>query len=306
MSRAISAALKAHLAGSVTTTCRILRIILTDGRVFGLTTLDRDVEYQGVTYLAANGFDPSIIATDSGLTVDNAEAYALLSADIPGITLEMVGSGELDDAQWEMLLINYRDTSMGHVILDAGDLGEVNVEDGVVYVPELLSFAMRLRQPIGHFYSRNCRATFGTPAHGQTGCGVNTDPLWIAGTVTGVADEPFRIFADTALVLDPVPNTARVQWLTGPNAGSRLYQVEGYSETSGTIALVEPVPFPIVTGHQFRIRPDCDKFPATCKAYDNWLNYKGESLIPVGEGTAVLTPNASVPGGFMGSEIVDD
>lgn len=306
MSRSISPALKAHLAGSVTTTCRLLRITLTDGRQFGLTTLDQDVIYQGVTYVASNGFDPSVIATDAGLDVDNAEAYALLSADVPGITLDMVTSGDLDDAQWEMLLVNYRDLSMGHVILDAGDLGEVNVEDGVVYVPELLSFAMRLRQPIGHFWSRQCRAVFGTPATGQTGCGVNTDTLWINGTVTGVHDEPHLIFADTALVLDPVPNTARVQWLTGPNAGQRLYQVEGYSEASGTIALVEPVPFPIEPGHQYRIRPDCDKYPATCKAYGNWLNYKGESLIPVGEGTGVLTPNASVPGGFMGSEIIDD
>lgn len=306
MSRAISAALKAHLAGSVTSTCRLLRIILNDGRIFGITTLDRNVEYQGVVYVGSNGFDPSIIATDSGLSVDNAEAYALLQADVPGITLEMVASGELDDAQWEMLLINYMDTSMGHVILDAGDLGEVNVEDGVVYVPEMLSFVMRLRQPIGHFWSRHCRAIFGSPATGQTGCGFNTDPLWIAGTVTGVADEPNLVFADTALVLDPVPNTARVQWLTGPNAGTRLYQVEGYSETSGTVALVEPTPFPIAVGHEYRFRADCDKYPATCKLYGNWLNYKGESLIPVGEGTAVLTPSASVTGGFMGSEVVDD
>lgn len=305
MSRAISEPLRYHLAESVTTTCKLLRIILSDGREFGLTTLDRDVEYQGLTYVAANGFDPSIIATDAGLSVDNAEAYALLSADIPGITAEMVASGDLDDAQWEMMLINYRDVSMGHVLLDAGDLGEVNIENGIVYVPELLSFAMRLRQPIGNYYSRNCRAVFGSPEHGQTGCGVDTDPLWLNGTVTGVADEPNLIFADTNLVLNPVPNTARVQWLTGPNSGSRLYQVEGYSEASGTIALVEPTPFAIAQGHQFRIRPDCDKFPATCKGYNNWLNFKGEPLIPVGEGMAILTPNASIPGGFMGSEVVD-
>lgn len=305
MSRAISPALRAHLAGPVTTTCRLLRIVLKDGRAFGMSTLDQDVEYQGVTYSATNGFDSSVIATDSGLSVDNAEGYALLSADVPGIDAEMVAAGELDDAQWEMLLVNYRDLSMGHVILDAGDLGEVNAHDGVVFVPELLSYAMRLRQPIGHFYSKTCRAVFGSPASGQTGCGVDAEPLWQAGIVTGVHDEPTRIFADTNLVLDPIPTTARVQWTSGPNAGSRLYQVENYSEESGTIALVEPAPFPIAPGHEFRIRPDCDKRPATCHAYGNWLNYKGESLIPVGDGMEVLTPNASTPGGFMGSEILD-
>ncbi len=305
MSRKLSAALRAHLQQPVTTTCRLLRIILADGRAFGMTTLDVAVTYEGVTYSAVNGFDPSIIATDTGLSVDNAEAYALLSADIPGITLEMVAAGELDDAQWEMLLINYRDLSMGHMILDAGDLGEVNVTDGVAYAPELLSYAMRLRQPIGHFWSRTCRAIFGTPAEGQTGCGVNADPLWINATVTGVdSGDDRRVFADTGLVLDPIPNTARVQWLAGPNAGSRLYQVEGYSPVSGTLALIEPAPFQIAEGHTFRIRPDCDKTPANCKAYSNWLNYKGESLIPVGDGQGIMTPQASIPGGFMGSEIV--
>jgi hypothetical protein len=84
-----------------------------------------------------------------------------------------------------------------------------------------------------------------------------------------------------------------------------LYQVEGYGPLTGTVALVEPTPFEIVAGHTFRIRPDCDKTPATCAAYGNFLNYKGEPLIPVGEGTAVLSPQASIPGGFQGSEVIE-
>jgi len=305
VSRNIPAALRAHLQQPSKTTCRLLKITLKDGRGFGLASHDLPLSYEGVEYSAINGFDPSIIATDTGLSVDNAEAYALLSADVPGITVEMVAAGELDDAQWQMTLINWADLSMGHMIVDAGDVGEVNTEDGVVWMPELLSYAMRLRQPIGHFWSRNCRATFGSDPNGQTGCGVDAVALFQSGSVTSVGDEPFRVFADSSLVIDPVPNTARVQWLTGSNAGQRLYQVEGYGPLTGTVALVEPTPFEIVAGHTFRIRPDCDKTPATCAAYGNFLNYKGEPLIPVGEGTAVLSPQASIPGGFQGSEVIE-
>ena len=305
MSRSIPSALQTHLNGSVTSTCRLLRITLTDGREFGLTTLDRDVTYDGTTYSAINGFDTSMIATDAGLSVDNAEASALLSADIPGITLEMAERGELDDAQWLLMLVNWADLTMGHVVLDAGDIGEVRTIDDTVYMPELLSYAARLRQPIGHVWSRTCRAIFGTPANSQTGCGVDTDYMWESGTVTGLGDEPRRVFADSSLDLDPAPVPGRVQWVTGNNASNRLFQVEAYSNVSGTIALLEPTHFDIEVGDEFIIRPDCPKTPEACKFYNNWVNYKGEPLIPVGDGAAIMAPGGSIPGGISGSEIVD-
>lgn len=305
MSRSIPSALQSHLNGPVTSTCRLLRITLKDGREFGLTTLDRNVTYDGTVYSAINGFDTSVIATDAGLSVDNAEASALLSADIPGITLEMAERGELDDAQWLLMLVNWADLSMGHVILDAGDIGEVRTIDDTVYMPELLSYAARLRQPIGHVWSRTCRAIFGTPANSQTGCGVDTYPLWESGTVTGLGDEERRVFADNSLDLDPTPVPGRVQWLTGNNASNRLFQVEAYSNTSGTIALLEPTHFDIEVGDEFRIRPDCPKTPEACNFYNNWVNYKGEPLIPVGDGASIMAPGGSIPGGMSGSEIVD-
>ena len=302
--RSIPSALQTHLDGDVTTTCRLLKITLTDARVFGLTTLDRDVVYLGDTYSAVNGFDASLIATDTGLSVDNAEGYALLSADIPGITTTMVQAGQLDDATWQMLLVNYADPTMGAAIIDEGDLGEVRVVDDVVYIPELLSYAMRLRQAIGHVWSRYCRAIFGTPADSQTGCGIDAEALMVAGTVTVTAGEPRRVFAAAGFtpsggwVAPLVPG--RLRWLTGPNASPRLYQIEAYDSPTDTFSLLEVVPFNIAAGHTFEARPDCDKSPATCTLYGNWLNYKGENLIPVGDGATVLTPQSQTSGGFTG------
>jgi uncharacterized phage protein (TIGR02218 family) len=303
--RTIPAALKAHLQQNVTTTCRLLRITLREGGVFGLTTLDRNVDYDGVTYIAANGFDPSVIATDTGLSVDNAEATALLSVDVPGVTLEMAMAGELDDASWELRLVNWSDLSMGHMVIDAGDIGEVTVSGESIYVPELLSYAMRLKQSIGYVWSRRCRATFGTDANSQTGCGVDASGMWRAGTVTAVGGEPQVVFAAVGLVLDQLPVPGRVRWTSGPNRSSRLYQVEAYSAASHTIALLEPVPFLIEAGHQFEIRRDCNKSPSFCSAYGNLINYKGEPFIPVGDGLESMTPGSQVFGGLSGSAIVD-
>lgn len=304
--RAVPVDLLTHLQDNVTSVCRLLRFVLNDGSSHGMTTLDRNIVYDGTTYYAINGFDPSSIATDTGLSVDNSEVRALLSAEVPGITVEMVKAGAMDDAEWEMLLVNWQDLSMGHLIMDGGDVGEVRVVDGMVYMPELVSSTMRLRQSVGHVWSRSCRATFGADADSQTGCGVNAEALWQAGTITGIGDEGRRVFADNGLLLTPGHVPGRVQWLTGPNTSNRLYQIEAYSSVSGTIGLLEPVAFDISIGDTFRIRPDCDKQPYTCKnTYNNWLNYKGEPLIPVGDGAEVLTPNAQVVGGFVGSEVIE-
>ena len=302
------AALIAHLQQPVTTTCHLLKLTLYDGRVFGMTSLDRDVIYQGVTYKASNGIDPSVIATDSGLSVDNGEGYSLFAAGPgDGITVQMVNAGELDDAQWIMMLVNWADLSMGHGILDSGDIGNVTVEQRQAYTVELVSYVMRLRQPIGTLDSRTCRATFGNPLEGQYGCGVDAESLWQYGTVTGVSgSEPRSVFADSSLLITPAPIPGRVQWLTGANsARNRLYQVEAYSSTSGTVAMIEPAPYDIESGDTFRIRPDCAKTLAACKAYGNVLNMKAEPYIQVGDGLETATPNSQIPGGVLGSEVVD-
>lgn len=299
--RNIPPALKAHIDSGVTTLCHLLKIKLADGRQFGMATLDRDVEYLGLTYHAQNGFDSSIISTDESYKVDNGEAYSLYSTDIPGIDAAMVDRGELDGAEWEMFLINYNDTSMGHVIMDAGDIGEIKTVRNVIFAPELLSFVARLRQTIGHVDSKTCRAVFGKDGETQTSCGVNANALWQAETVTAISlEEPKITFFASAL--SGISQPARVRWTSGDNASSKLYQVERIEGVNGLVTLLEPLPFSVQIGDTFEIRPDCDKMFTTCRdVYNNMINFKGENLIPTGE--PINTPGAgavSGGGGFAG------
>lgn len=296
--RTIPAALAAHLAGSVTTTCRILRIERRDGVVYGLTTLDRDVEYLGVTYRALTGFDPSVIATSADISADNAEAFGLLAQDATGLQLSDLIAGVLDDARWTVMLVNWADLSMGHVTLDAGDVGRVRIEDGLAYAPELVSYSVRLRQAISTRDSRLCRSEFGSPANSQRGCGVNADALWLVGAATAAdSEEPRRIFAGD--VAGSVPG--RLQWLTGHNASARLWPVDAAG--LGTIVLMEDMPYPIAPGDTYRVRPDCAKTLQACQAYENVINMKGEWYIPVGDGLESQAPTAQVVGGVTGSVV---
>lgn len=309
--RNVPPALQAHLNQASTTTTRLLKIILKDGDIYGLTMLDKDVVYDDgtdeVIYKATNGFDPSTLSADVGYSVDNAESYALTAVDSSGITPEMVAVGLLDDAQWICYLINYEDHSQGHIILDAGDLGEVVTRHDMSWTSELLSYAMRLRQPIGSVYSRSCRAIFGSPADSQTGCGVDLAPLWVSGEVVSVGAETDRSFtgdeiANSSQPIVPLPG--RIQWLTGSNVG-REYSIDDIDSTE-EVSLAETTPYPIEVGDTYRIRPDCRKrYTEDCiGVWDNGINFKGEPLIPVGDGVAIQAPGGQLPGGggFIGEE----
>lgn len=300
MTRQVPPALQAHLNDPATTTTRLLKVTLTNGFVYGLSMLDADVIYDdgggAITYVATNGFDSSTISADIGYTVDNAEGYALISNDISGLELADIQAGVLDDAQWVCYLVNFRDLTQGHIVIDAGDVGEVRTKYGLVWLPELLSYMARLRQPVGASWSRTCRAIFGTPANSQTGCGVSLTPLWVSGTVVSVGAEANRTFTGDDIggdspALDPFPG--RVQFLTGANAG-REFSVE---ELDGlTVSLADPANYEIAPGDTYRIRPDCAKrYLEDCIAkFANGPNFKGEPLIPVGDAAGLQSPGAQL------------
>lgn len=296
--RTIPAALQAHLDGAVTSTCRLLRIQLRDGRVFGVASLDADVTYNdgrgAVTYSATQGVDPSALSADTELSVANAEAQSLLVTTGTGITEAMIEAGDLRDAEWTMYLVNYRDLSMGHAILGAGDVGEVTKRWGMVWMPELLSYSVRLRQPIGTHWSRTCRAIDGSPAQGQTGCGRTI--VWLSGSVSAIGAEPDRQFTGSVTAPAPPANLplapGRLRWLTGANAG-RSAVVEAFA--AGAVTMGNAMPFAVAVGDTYEISDACPRTWAACVARGNRLNYRGEPLTPAGDSAAVGTPGAQVP-----------
>ena len=311
--RMIPIALQAHLNQAATTTCRLLKITLKSGAVYGITSLDRDVIYAdssvgSVTYSSLRGFDSFAIQSDISLSVGNSEALALLGQS-SGITEEMLRAGELDDAAWILYLVNFNDLTMGHAVLDFGDIGQVRNRDDMTWKPELLSLIMRLKQPIGGVDSRPCRAIYGTPPASQTGCGVDVTGLWVEGEVEAVGEETDRLFYGTVIPSLPASNyPARVDFLTGDNIGD-VFATEEVSTTSNgnEIALVETTPYPIQVGDTYRIRRDCRKnYEADCIAInDNGINFKGEPHIPVGDAVQAQTPDAQIivhRPGFGGDE----
>lgn len=298
MIRGASSALLDHIAGPSTTTCKLLKIRTAGSpqEVFGCANLDVPVPYDDgsgdgeVNYLASQAFAISELAAAAGSQVDNAEGQVLIPPS-GGITLDMINAGVLDDAQWWLYLVNYKDLTMGHMELGSGDIGEIRQRYGKLFFVELLSLDIRLKQPIGSVWSRRGRCVFGSAADSQTGCGVDISALWVTGTVQSVGAEDNRIFTGDA-VATPYSYPGVVEWLTGDNAG-KSYGTE--AEAALTITLAEITAYPIQAGDTYRVRPDCFKrYLEDCiGVWNNGPNFKGEPHIP---NAPVQIPDAQVPG----------
>lgn len=300
MSRVIPIALQSNLDQPVQFNTRVVRFRLKDGTVLGFAQWAQDIPYDhgdgyGLTvYSASQSIDPSTLASDVNYSVANAEGRILTRTDLVGLTIDMVEAGVLDDAEWDMFLLDWRDPATGSAaLIDGGDLGEVRTEHGLVMIPELLSYGMRLRQAVGNVWQRPGRCIFGTPANSQTGCGVDAEALWESGAVVSVGAESDRTFTGDITASFP----GRVEFTSGPNVGRR-YAVE--SVDGNTITLAETTPFPIEPTHDYQHRPDCTKLKTGalgCDSYGNWPNFKGEWTIPVGDGVAGSVPGGKLPGG---------
>jgi hypothetical protein len=211
MPRAISTAMATHLKGSSTTVCYLLKIMPKRAGVptFGLITLDADRDYDDgtglLTYRARRGYTAFDLDTKADLSVDSSEAEGLI-AEYPadGVTAEGIARGDYDGARFVQYLVNYEDLTMGHVILNAGQVGQVKMIDDLTCKIELRSLTQILKQnSIIELTSITCRAQFG-----DARCKMAL--IWYGGAVGTVGAETDRVFTADAGVgfVDAVANAS--------------------------------------------------------------------------------------------------
>lgn len=299
----IPASLQAHYDSEAVTVCHLMRIRTKTGHVYGFADLDIAVRYDPSVYdpggtgddwgdlehAALNGgFSLSRLEAAANLSVDNAEMTILPGDD--SVTPEQLTAGFLDSADVRIYRVNYMDLSMGHECMAVGKLGETRASENYGLL-EFLSLTSQLKQPEAELQTIPCRHVFGGPNCPKAF-------TWVDGTVTAVdADEPHRIFADSALTPDDdiyVPGV--VEWVTGSNAG---LQMDVEQNTAGTFALLLPMGYRVQIGDTFRVRQDCTKLyrdaSKGCEFHwgaDRYLYYGGFRHIPVADGGAAMIPGA--------------
>ncbi len=259
-----------HIGGEVTNLRTCWKVTLTNNAVFCFTDHVDDLTVNGLTYIAATGYTPSAIASNSTLAVDNLEIQGVIDSTV--LTEDDLQSGQWDFANVEIFQVNYLNLAAGVIKQHRGKLGEVKM-GRVTFVSELRGLSQQMQQTIGDLYTPTCRANLG-----DAKCGVNLAAITVNGTVSTVTDK--RVFTDaTRLESAGYFDGGLLSWTSGLNTGLGM---EVKSFLGGVFTLYLPMYYQILPTDTFTVYPGCKKrFVEDCTAkFNNAVNFRGEPHVP--------------------------
>ena len=270
MAKTIPIALASHLAQGSTTLARCWRFERNDGAVITVTTASRDLLINGEIYRSKDGVNPAGIEQEIGGSVNNSEMTGALSPDLA--TEQEILFGLWDGAFVTVFEVNYRDLTMGSVILGYGTIGGLNV-GRATFKAEFRSLTQFLQQAVGEQFTAPCRYRFG-----EDRCGVDTGALTVAGTFTSVASA--RVMTDsTRAEASDYFGAGLIRVTSGALAG---FSVEVANFSSGQFSLALPMPGYPAVGDSYEVVPGCRKrFEEDCIAkWNNGVRFGGFPHVP--------------------------
>lgn len=293
MKDSVPLAFQVHLDSYHTSVCGMLKIIpikvdkdsgeAIEQPPIGMSGLPRDVEIGGVVYKAARGLETTAHVSSSGTGVDNAEAKTVYatSSDM-GLTAAQVQAGYLDNARYELYLINHKDLGMPAFLYSAGRVGEIATLHTQIGVLELRSWTQLWKeQSLCDTRSKVCRATYGD----QLDCFATV--VWSSAVVTSPdSEEADRIFFTPA----DVSTRGWVHWTAGKNTG---LTPDIATINAGAVVLRRPLPYVIEPGDEFEWAMTCDYTREVCNELGFILDFQGEPDVPESDGKASQTPQVT-------------
>jgi len=251
--------------------CNLIKITRTDSIEIGLTDLDKDVIYSGLTYQSAAGYTPTNYANDDKLSVNNADVEGILSA--AGVDRDDITAGLYDGARIEWFVYDYLAETLLKQ-LAAGFWGECTQYHGSGrYVAEFRGLTQRLQQTTGEVISPSCLAELG-----DARCKVVLGPLTVAGSVDSSPDR--RHFIDADLIQSAGHwDGGKVVFTSGAND---TYEMEVKAHTAGgNIELFLAMAADIAATDTFNIQPGCNKTLAVCRdTFNNVVNRRAFDFLP--------------------------
>lgn len=267
--RPIETALSEHLSEDVTSLATCWRLTRRDGVLIALTSHDRDIVVDGITYRADGGLSATAMRATADLAIDNMEIEGVLaSADLSELDLL---DGRFDGARVEVFFVNWQAPQDGKLVIQTGTLGRITQKDGV-FQADMRGLTDALSRKMTESYSSGCRAELGDRRCKRS----LNDFRKMAEVISVSGDNQFRPspLVEAARFYD----FGKIRWHLGANSGL-VSEIRRYQ--AGTLQLFQAPPAPITPGDVFTITAGCDKTLGTCRdKFDNVENFRGDPFVP--------------------------
>lgn len=274
---------------NLTFDCQLWKITRRDGVIFGYTSHDEDIIYEGVTYLAKESLNASAIETGAYIDAPgDMELDGIISDDR---VKESDLFGGLFDGATVLIIRYYWLGNSTPLVLTGGVISTVTQQDQQ-FVLALQTVRARLdQQALLEVYSASCRFTLG-----DARCTVDLTPFTRTGAVTAITEPDVyessarRIFVDTARDEASLYwALGIITWTSGANVGLSS-EIKDFG--SATFVLWSPMPYAIEVGDEYRVTPGCDRLKTTCiTKFDNLINFGGFPDVP-GPDALIQSPDA--------------
>lgn len=270
MTANISVALKAEMAGALSKLAACMRIERRDGNVYGFTTHDAPIVYDGVTYEPAASFNPSDVASNDNMDVDNVTVEGIISSDT--LTEDELRAGYWDHAEFRIFMVNWADLTMGDAKMRKGWFGPVTL-NRQTFVVELLGLMEAYSTSIGKSTQAMCRASLG-----DSDCQVSlvgSPSYTVTGTIETSGTDFFTLTDSNRTEADAYFDEGVIT-LDFPN-GSLSYEVKAY--IVGTWITKTAFAYD-ATGVTYTMTRGCNRMLSTCRdVFNNVVNFRGEPFL---------------------------
>ncbi|MGQ3180005.1 MAG: DUF2163 domain-containing protein, partial [Blastomonas fulva] len=241
-----------------------------DGVVVTVTTCSIDLLINGEIYRAREGVNPTSLEQQANAAVPNSEITGALSDE--SVTEVDLEAGKWDGAFVTIFEVNYRDLSMGQMILQTGTIGDVKAGRSAFYA-EVRGLSQALQQVVGETSQATCSADFG-----DARCKVSVVPITVAGAFTAVSDR--RTMTDSARAEATDYFGAGLLRITSGDLAGAEMEIADYA--AGVFSLVLPFPSNVPVGTTYEAVPGCRKrFQEDCRVkWSNTVNFRGYPHVP--------------------------
>ncbi|MCE1235097.1 MAG: DUF2163 domain-containing protein [Hyphomicrobiales bacterium] len=269
--KTLSADLSAALDAGVGVFATCWRLTRADGRVFGFTDHDRDLDFAGVTHAAATGFTATEATARADLSIGGLEIEGAIASD--ALTVADVEAGLWDGASIEIDWVDWSDPSR-RVTLRRGVLGEISRADGA-FTAEVRSLAHALDETRGRLYQHRCDAELG-----DVRCGLAVAETAVVVTAIDARRRLRVTGLEGAAAGDFDRGLARVTSgaVTGFVSEISFHGVDG---AGVALDLWRPVPDGLAVGDALVVTLGCDRRFETCRdRFANAAAFRGFPHIP--------------------------